>query len=259
MAKQKVISYKTEDQTQGGLLDDVDVEVVEAQWVTWDYNGKAQVESPALKLSLSSEGLDTPVEQYWSAGDIRSRVPSDDGEQLVAAEGSNATGLPRGCNAALFFASLESAGFDMDVLADGVSQLVGLGFHLLRIKAPNRSGLAIANDEKRQPAMIATVQAINYLPGEKKGKKSASKPAAGKKAAKPADDDDRDASDFDDEVREAITEAVGDKGLPITRLAVKLYTRFKDRPDRKLINDRVQDEEYLKGLGFEVENGVVSA
>lgn len=251
------VSYKAKDVQQAGLLDDCDVEVTDAAWVMWDYNGKAPQENPALKVTVQPESGGDEVELFLSAGSAEHRVPSDDGEQLVKAEGSNATGLPRGCNAEIFLASLESAGFEMENLDEGFSKaLKGLGFHLLRITAPVRKGLTVATEDgkKKYENTIPTVQKINYLPGEKKGG-GAKAGGSTKKGSTPA-------PGFDDEDVQAVIMEVleeNEDGLALGKLTMQCFKKLADNPARKAIVEKLQDKEYVKGLGFKIDNkGIVT-
>ena len=56
------ISLNPDDATHGGLIDDIDIEITDAQSCMWDYNGQ-QPEGPALAVELT-DGNGNAVTQY---------------------------------------------------------------------------------------------------------------------------------------------------------------------------------------------------
>jgi hypothetical protein len=170
-----------EQEVGTGLLNDVDVEVVAAEWTLWNYGNDAQPDVPFLHLTVIADEAEENTELYLSAGRPDRVVPTEDGEWLVAAEGSSAKGLSNSSNAAAFLQSLENAGYDKDSLgSEPISQLVGLYFHLLRVPQPKRSGLPAAEGERERT--MPTCSEIHSLPGEDRPskKKKAGGAASGK-------------------------------------------------------------------------------
>lgn len=250
--KRKPISLSSADSQQAGLLDDADVVVQDAEWCEWDYNGKAAQAVAAAHLTIVADGTDEPVDLYLSAGGLGRVCPNEDGEQLVPAEGSSATGLAKGCNASIFFASLENCGFPMAKVAERISVLKGLGFHLLRVKAPARVGLAREEGDQKREQTIPTVQKINHMPGEGKGSKAGAK----SKASSSAGDE---SHDWDSDVQAAVAELIGEDGLAKGKLMTKIFQKFSKHDDKSAIVKAVQSEEYLAGIGFAVVDGIVVA
>lgn len=250
-----------------GLLNDIDVQVMTAEWALWDYNGK-QEESPALHLGVIPLDADDDAEttDIWlSAGSINRMVPSDDGDFLDRAEGSTAKGLNTNCNAYLFLESLEAAGFPTKRLdTEGVGLLVGLRFHLLRVPQPKRPGLQIADAEdgggRARVAMYVSVSEIIKLPWEKlkKGEKTAAKKSKASKSAKGAatskraakdededeeDDEDEDADDDSDDDDEDDEPAPKKKGRPKGSKNKKSAKDEDDEDDEEEDADEDEDED----------------
>src|SRR6185436_11356243 len=100
----QAVSLKPKDAIQGGgLLDDADVLIKECRFKLWDYNGS--IPNPIFALGVVFEGEDgSTVEQFYSAGDTKHYVPSQDGKRAQAV--GTQTGLNEGTNAMMFLASL---------------------------------------------------------------------------------------------------------------------------------------------------------
>lgn len=167
-------SLRPSDHIQGGLIDDVDVEFINAEFVVWDYQGKSGgTQSPVLHLSMKILGEEDVYEQYYSAGDLGNWVPSDDGKRLERA--GTPTQLANSCNLSLFLASLVNGGFPEGKMADEATFMVGTKAHVNRTAQPERPGLARAADDSRKPTVLLVTKILG-LPGEKmKGKKSKGK------------------------------------------------------------------------------------
>lgn len=183
------ISLATKDFVQGGLLNDVDVEVLESRFVIYDYEGKANLSADpplALKLVLKVDD-DTEHTEYITGGSSKDFIPNpnDDGDTIE--KNGSASNLRKGSNLFLFNQSLEEAGFPQAKLAEGKSSVYkGIKFHLERRASPKRQG--IRDDSEKEKTYIACGQLIS-VPWDTKGKaKAAAKPAnsTAKPAAKPA-------------------------------------------------------------------------
>lgn len=200
MAEQQYISLNPSTFVQGGLIGDIDIEVLESKWEEFDYGGKAANAVLALRWDmaiLDSKGeRGDEINQNWSAGQksLSYFVPTEDGYRLVAAEGStHQGGLIRGSNAVELINSLYSKGFPTALLDKcDASVFKGLICHVIRIDAPDRFGLEKTEEQKNKKFkdQILIVSQIHRLPGEKKSFKGApaAKPAAAatKTAATPA-------------------------------------------------------------------------
>jgi hypothetical protein len=117
-----MVSMRPSTFTQGGLIDDVDVEITRARFSLYDYEGKS--DEPALVLGLTVKEADGNEHfQAYSAGDKAYFVPNEDpkdednnGKYLVKVGDRDA--LNGGTNAALLINSMINAGVPED-LFDG--------------------------------------------------------------------------------------------------------------------------------------------
>ena len=183
------LSLRPSSFTQGGgLIDDVDVEIKSARFVSYDYDGKA--DKPALCLLLVLADTDgTDHAQYYSAGDLAYFVPSEDPKNpdlngiTIVAVGEK-TAMNGGTNAAIMLNSLVQAGFDESKLDAGdVRVLEGLNGHVNRVPQPKRSNLPSRPGQSQRDPMVLVFSKINSMPGEGKPKAGVSKPGTGGKAA----------------------------------------------------------------------------
>lgn len=172
-----LVSLKPSDQTAGGMLDDVDVTFTECSFVEYDYNGKA--DKPTLALKVMMNDGENDHEQYFSAGDLERFQPSEDGKGIVAVSG--AKGLSSTSNCAIFLKSIVDVGFPEDKLTGRVDVFENMNAHLVRIPQPKRKGLQQSDDRERT---VLTVVKINRMPWEKSGGAKAAT-AAGNKAPAP--------------------------------------------------------------------------
>lgn len=226
------ISLDNDDAEQGGLPDDLDAIIVEAEWCLFDYNGQLDEHVPALRVKFE---LVNPVddledfEQHYTAGSYKRMIPSDDGGSLVPneEENSKAKGLTTGCNAHVFLTSLQDAGFPPPKEWEHPDQIgetiVGTMVHVMRVPQKVRKGFEVAEGESDRPKTILVVTEIHAMPGEDLdeakaklgggGKKKAGKAKVAKKAvkavakppkkAKPADDEEEEEEEEEDETEEA--------------------------------------------------------
>ena len=158
---------------QGGLIDDIDVEILDAAFAEWDYNGK----QPAV-LALGIQYADTDgktYDQYYSAGDLQYFVPSEDGTMAVPV-GDKAM-LNDNTNTAKFLMSLMECGFPEDKLASGnVKVLVGTKGHVNRVAQPKRQGLIRGGNQDKE-STILLFSSITEFPGAGPVKKGIGKAA----------------------------------------------------------------------------------
>lgn len=162
MAKSNVVSLNPDSFQEGGLIQDVNVVIKEAQFCLWDYDGKQAESSLMLGTVLTDEeGKDHT--QYFSAGDKQYFAPDDTGNHLVPI--GDKTALNRNTNCAIFLASLVQAGFPVDKLETGVHSLVGTVVHIIRVPAPKRSGLIRTGPNAQKEQTILEVDKIVSMPG----------------------------------------------------------------------------------------------
>lgn len=171
---------KTTDFVQGGLIENVDVEIRNARYDFYDYNGKAPKEVLAFKCDLHEIMKDGSVsdvpasDAVWSMGNPDGMMPIEDG-RFIGAQHEGAS-LKKGSNFFVFFETLERLGFsDVDGDAHAFN---GLQMHVVRIPAPKRDGLDMhVEGEREKKIMVAS--AIIRNPNDKRSRGAASrKPAA---------------------------------------------------------------------------------
>lgn len=259
------VSLKPADFTHGGgLIDDVDVTIKECKFVAWDYNGNIQ--EPVLALGVTFVDDDgNEADQYFSAGDLKSFVPSKDGKQALPV--GTKTGLNDGSNFALFLLSALNAGFPEDRLESDISIFTGMYCHIKRIPQPKRSGIADTNTSGREKTVV-TIEKIHRLPWDAKkpggmAGKSAGAPkmgglggtktaaAAGGKANGQAAQSQQSAMAVDDELtvaaQGAIVDVVAEAGgsVPKARLSQLLFKQLAKDPNRNQIVNLAFKDEFL--------------
>lgn len=255
-------SLNPSDFTQGGLLDDVDVTILSAT-VTSEAPDGYMSDKPScfLLLELQEEGAEKPAKQFFSAGDLKRVMPSEDGVHFDLAPG--VAGINQGTNAAMLFRSLLEHSFPGDKLAAGdVSVLNGTVCHVNRVPQPKRNGLALKEGERERTVLVVT--SISKLPWDKAGAKKAATVAVpakttGTKAAPAAVKVDVDELAVSTLV--AILEANGGK-VKKSMIAMKsLKVMEKTDPNRAAVMEKLADEEFLasEGLGWEFDGETVTA
>jgi hypothetical protein len=255
-AKPQRVSANPASFTQGGLIDDVDVEFIEVGTTMYDYNG-SQPEGPALGIQmLDSNGA--THDQYFSAGKPDDWALDDDNEGFVPLSGK--TGINNSTNLGKFIQSLVDAGFPAEMLDDGnYKVLQGLNCHVNQVTV-ERKGLVRTGKNADRPSTVLLVSKINAMPGTA-GKtagtgKVAPKAAAavsGKAngAAKPAPAA-TSADQIDEEIATALTMALADGPLAKKDAVQAVFNHFDGDPELKPLRNkavaRCGQAPYLKGL-----------
>jgi hypothetical protein len=165
--------------SQGGLIDDIDVTVLDAAFVQWDYNGNIDHEVLALGIQYQ-DGDGKTYDQYYSAGELNYLVPSEDGSRAIPV--SDKSQLSDSCNAWKFIASLIECGFPIDKLETGdIKAIVGMQCHVKQHAQPKRQGLIRGGKNPDREPTVLLVSAILAMPGEGQAaapaKKAAQAPA----------------------------------------------------------------------------------
>lgn len=156
------ISLNPETYTQGGFLDDVDATLTELRFCLWDY-GDAQKYgvSPALRVTIETEGYDKSVTQHYRAGDSKFLQPSNDGKNLlpVSMNKDHKHGtLREDSNASRFIRSLVESGFPRHLLDGGdISVVDGTKVHLISQLQPKRPGLSGQGDKDKQIVLVEKI------------------------------------------------------------------------------------------------------
>lgn len=185
------LSLRPSTFSQGGLIDDVDVEISRARFVSYDFEGKSDTPKLCiLGILKDNDGNEHP--QYWSAGDLQYFVPSEDPKNadlngITCVAVGEKSALNGSTNAALFLNSLVQIGFPEDKLDEGdLRVLEGLKVHVNRVAQPKRNNLPQKPGQSNRDPMVLIATALIALPGEtpKAGAKAAAKPST-TAAAKP--------------------------------------------------------------------------
>lgn len=266
----------------GSLIDDVDAEIVRARFVQYDFEGKSESGAKLCLLAVLKDGDGAEHPQYWSAGDLRFFVPSEDPKNddlngITVVQVGDKTALNGGTNCALFLNSLVQAGFPEDKLDEGdIRVLEGMVCHVNRVPQPKRNNMPKRAGAPDRDPMILIVTAIKSLPGEKKAAaktNGAAKPTA--TSAKPSSTNtaanakatNGSGSGVDAEmVAELEGELIGlfaDKGvtsLKKVELTKGLFATIdKANPNRSKLMSAAAKDEYLKALeAFSFDGSVLS-
>lgn len=253
-AKAQGISLSPETYGESGLLDDANVSVTEAAFLMWDYNGTVNPAAPALGIEYTDEDGKTHS-QYYTAGDARYFVPSEDGKMLIPA--GDKTGIQRTCNAALFLSALINAGFPVDKLEDGdISILTGMQCHVKREAQPKRPGIAPrANDNGRGDATILLVDTILRLPWDKAAVgKGANKTNPAAAAAAAAADE---GTTIDSELEEIIMGIVAEGSIAKAAMCKAVVAAANGNPNKAKISALAYKDSWLKDAArpFKYEGG----
>lgn len=232
---QKGLSLKPSEAVHGGLLDDFDGVIKEAEFTTFDYQG-SQPDIPALRLGFETDEGEEG-EQFFSAGSMKECTPSADGEMLVPT--GSKVAINDNSNLFVFLKSLVDAGFPEDSIEDKISAIVGLNAHFIRVAQPKRRGLAASSEDGGRERTVLTVSKIISLPGEKaKGK------AKGRAATTATEGDDGITEVATNLVMQAI---VNEDGGPVTKqqLAKLAFKTIKDAKVKSAVVKMVHDNDFL--------------
>lgn len=179
--KPQRVSMNPESFTAGGLINDIDITITDAQTTVWDMNGAVSPDTPFLAVEMTDANGTAHV-QYYSAGKPEDWQPEDSGEGFVSSSGK--TGINGTTNLGMFLASLVEAGFPKEQFDDGnLKVLIGTSAHVIQ-KVLERQGLIRTGKNASRPNQVLLVSKIHTLPGAGGAAggatKAAAKPAAGK-------------------------------------------------------------------------------
>jgi hypothetical protein len=267
------VSMNPETFVKGGLVQDVDVEVLEA--VTTLDPPEHYTFHDRVFTCLTLKNLDTGEEfsQHWATGANADFKPSNNGKEPCEGDGNqlcavgSATSLRDNSNWSVFLSNLVSCGYPKEKLEDGVmTTLKGLQVHLVRVPGPERTGLAPREPKKpgmRDPGILVPNKLIK-LPWEKaatKGraatKAATAAPSPSAQAPAPVASADAPASDA---TEAAALEVAMDKlgngvgPIPIAQLKTEALRRHMKAPvaTRNGIVQLVGDKAWLEAQGFTV-------
>jgi hypothetical protein len=250
------VSFNPDTFVKGGLIQDVDVEIIGGRCTLEPPEGYSQRDRVFVELELKVLDTDEEVTQYWSAGKNTDFVPSSDGDELVPTGSRGA--LNDNSNWSIFCQNLANCQFPKDRLETGkLSALVGTQLHVVRIPAPERAGLAGPKGEGDRKQTILVPNKLIRLPGEKKARGRGAKPA--KDAG--AEPEEQEGSVTDDQIFDAVSEiaASSSQATPLGLLKAALLKRFLSLPasERNRVIARGSDPAWLKEHGLEVKGGAL--
>jgi hypothetical protein len=186
---------------EGGLWDDLDVEISDIAWTKFNFaKSDAAVN---LRLALGCEfypleGLEAgkePYQQMFSAGDLKYFVPSADDEGAYAVPVGDKSAMNSNTNASMFIISLfecatpeQHAWLSQELASGNCKALKGLKLHIKRQPQKERKGLSQQEGVDRTPTVMLATNII-ALPGETESvvveQQGATPQAASPKAASP--------------------------------------------------------------------------
>jgi hypothetical protein len=263
---------------QGGLIDDVDVEILDARFCYYDY-GKGGEQFLMLGVQMKDADGKTH-DQYYSAGDKEFFEPSVEG---VGGDGMDRKGgwlIPKGnksamgvsTNAGLFLASLVKEGFPVDRMEQlSITEaLVGSVLHVLRQAQPKRKGLiktgaGATGDSQRDPDILLCSKVIS-LPGQAKvalGKSSGAASTVGAQTgqvaasatvqptAQPVASSGNGINpDLHDEATIALLEILSENNGTIAKkdIAVKAFKKLMTHPKKAALIPYLYSEPFLNNV-----------
>lgn len=258
--KTSFASLRPSDAVQGGLIADVDVTIKRAQFVMFDYQGKAE---PQLAMQWDMQDDDGGVHEHFATlgkAATENFAPSDDGYHLVPT--GEKTTLNKGSNFMLLIESLVAAGYPESRLDDGLSAMEGMRVHIVRVPAPKRPGIINQPGQEGREKTVLQVTEVT-LPEEKKaaGKGKAAgagagsttgAPTKGKAAAKPAAqeaEDEGEGSELATELQGIVLGILGDKGeVKKTGLAPLAFKALQGNPNKaELLKLLANEDFYTQG------------
>jgi hypothetical protein len=274
------ISLHPRDFIMGGLIQDVDVEVVEARFIATDYDRTLpSATALALKLDLKVLGDETNTihTQLFAAGSTANFAPDPETNGRTLEKNGSREALDKNSNLGLFLQSMVDCEANLSPLAKGdISVLEGARFHIVRKPAPKREGLASTvtrGDGQEREKTIVLCSKILSLPWDKKGAgggkaSAAAAPATGRgktqaQAPPEPDGDEGDESPYPaDQLEKAsdfITALVVDSGnaLPVKQAKLKMLKALKDLgvrggPDGQKFIEYVLAPAFLSSVGLVV-------
>jgi len=267
-----VASFDPADQTQGGLFGEANGLISDAEFVFWDYQGKAPP-TIALKLKIvDDEGAEN--EQVWSVGHP-TRVAIVNGGASVA---TPTKGLPGGSNVADLMRELVNAGFPVNKFTGNCkTDLIGLYGFWRRKPAPKRDGLpqtAPAEGEQQRERTVLYVSKIHKLPWENKGAVPTNTNSGGAapnvggspvpqmQATAPVQAAISANGDLASDAANTVLTALATVGEPLTKaqLSVWIINNYEGDPKARVsIIGQINKDDFLGSIaGVKFENGVIS-
>lgn len=278
LAEQRKRLVKATQFVSGGLVNDIDVEVLDAKFVYFDYDGQGP-EVVASQLTLKDSDGEEHI-QHWPVGGRTQDgdnlfIPSDDGKFIYRAKDKGS--LNRGSNHFLMIETLKRCGLaDESIVDEDISSLIGMKGHVLRYPAPKRTmPNQKTREDGREPEFLGWSEVYSFpwdAKGKKGGGKTAGKAQGASKGSKGEDSGASgvsSASEGDGDGPEAIAElqvrkalAGAPDGLDIQDLTIAVLTALTEqgmsKADRKPIMALITDS-FVEGLdNVDLEDGIYS-
>lgn len=249
-----------------GLINDRDVDVIEAKFTTTDYEGSTDEEVTVLEMTLRAVDDESEHVQMWSVGGGGSFKPSRDGKRLVTV--GSRKNIALGSNFQFLVDSLKANGMEEEINEepDYIGNLVGMRGHLIRKPAPPRTGMAPSKrkkgrleDEPERPKEIPVFESVAWFPwdpdADKKRKKAgAEAPESSSKAkprtrAKQASADDEDPNELAAAlVKKALEADGGELATDDLTMAVFALSKKYDKEIRNKLAELASEEDFLAGI-----------
>lgn len=242
------LSFDPTDFTAGGFLDDVDVTVVDAEVVEYDFEGKAAEVSCCLAVTFKADDADEPSRpQYYKIGPLTKYAPNSSKTGYVSVSGAGGA-MNKNAKAAHFMAALKNVGFDFAAFKTaGVRGLIGTRLHLTTVTLPAftlRDGTVKSDDKVTVPTKLLEAAATGKKAATG-GKRAA---GAGKKAdAAPAEAAESGGGSAADEAAvEAILGKLAEAGtLAKSSLPSLMFQSIKDAASRNAAVKLVTQDAWL--------------
>ena len=149
----------------GGVPSDRNLNIIDAEFTYWDYNGQAGA-TTALKITFTDDDGVQSI-QYYSAGSPDRIRPSSDGKSLEPI--GDAAGLNKNSNLSIFLESLVTAGFPENKLNNDISVLNGLRIYAVAKEQPKRAGI---KDKFGDSKVVLVASKILQMPWDKPERKT---------------------------------------------------------------------------------------
>jgi hypothetical protein len=255
----------------GGLISDVDVEIIEALYTRETPDGYTARDRKGgdpifLRLTLKNleDGVETP--QYWSAGGDEAWVPSEDGSYLVST-GKENFGLKTKA-AHLFQSMVANGGMPKGKLDEngGVALLVGSKVHVVQV--PYDSGVSQERQEgQRAPQVLSVTRVIKWAWDKRGGGGSgATKSEPATKSGNSSSGSGSGSGSVEDAAAENIMEVLADNDggpMKLSVLKAKLFALLSKKQIkadvRNPITKLLVDTDFVSGRQeFSVDGDMVS-
>lgn len=272
------VSFRSADNIETGLWQGGKAKIIGAQFCEYDYGGSVKKAVPVMLLEYQhAEGTyEQPYSlgsQPWEIVDEDGNTVTVDGVRIIPKAGQ--TGLPKNCNAAAFFKSLEDASEDSDLAPDfddlqkDIRGLIDLGVNVIRKEQEARNFKDRKKDGGDEKKTFVLIDELIEAPEFEDKPKEKAKGSAAKGKAKPKADDDEEDEDeapkpkkgkgpsVEDEAGDAIRDVLAKapkKTLKITDLEEKVYAHLKGHPKRDDVSEWASNIDNLGDVeGVEVD------